>query len=148
MTHPPGDTSDGEPPQGQPPEVTVVSPAEGVCVVRVECQLDMASAPGLRRVLDHELHSGYRGLVVDLSGCEYLGSAGLAALVAARDVATDTGTALALSGLGGPVALAFNATGLRPVFTVYPAEHDALAALTDEPASAGAVETDQVGEFE
>jgi anti-sigma B factor antagonist len=135
MTGPPGDAHDDEQErQGRRPEVWVAIPAQGLCVVRVGCPVDMNTAPGLRRVLDHELRRGYRGLVVDLSGCAYLGSAGLAALVAARDVATATETVLALTGLCGAAALAFNATGLRPVFAVYPAERDAVAALAGEPA--------------
>lgn len=63
----------------QRPELTIVRPRAGLSVIEVRCELDVLTAPSLTRLLLQELEDGCRGLIVDLSGCEFLGSSGLSA---------------------------------------------------------------------
>lgn len=114
---------------GEQPELSVAYPAEGVCVVGVRCELDMVTAPSLTQLLTQELAAGHRAVVVDLAGCGFMGSSGLAALVEARDRATERSTTLALAGLTRTVARALEATALAPLFDTYPSADEAVAAL-------------------
>jgi anti-sigma B factor antagonist len=112
------------------PELSVVYPAEGICVIKVHCELDMVTAPSLTQLLAQELAADHRGVVVDLSGCGFLGSSGLASLVEARERATERGLTLALAGLTPITARALEATALKPLFDTYPTVDDAVATLS------------------
>lgn len=112
------------------PELSVVYPAEGICVIKVHCELDMVTAPSLTQLLAQELAADQRAVVVDLSGCGFLGSSGLASLVEARERATVRGITLALAGLTPITARALEATALKPLFDTYPTVDDAVAALS------------------
>jgi anti-sigma B factor antagonist len=68
-------------------------------------------------------------LVVDFSGCGFLGSSGLAALVEARERSQATGVTLVLTGLNRVLTRALDATGLSGMFTVTPTLDDALTKL-------------------
>ncbi|HEY2207530.1 MAG TPA: STAS domain-containing protein [Pseudonocardia sp.] len=111
------------------PELSV-QVVKGVCVLRVNGELDTWTTPPLRWLLSQELSGECPGLVVDLSGCAFMGSSGLAALVAARDLANDTTIGLALAGMTPIVTRALRAAGLEPLFDIYASEIDALTALT------------------
>lgn len=84
---------------GQHPELSVHQPSPKVCVITVACEVDMVTTPAFGQLLSQELAAGHPVLLVDLGGCEFMGSSGLAALMAARDQASQTGTQLALTGL-------------------------------------------------
>ena len=109
-----------------PADLRATHPAPGVCVVSVLCELDMLSAPRLRRLLTGELAHGYRLLVINFAGCEFMGSSGLAALLAARDQATTTNTRLALARLTRTVNRSLHATALDTLFDIYPTVDAAL----------------------
>ncbi|WP_019815294.1 STAS domain-containing protein [Saccharomonospora saliphila] len=67
-------------------DVRVEPPVEGVVIVRVAGEVDLAAAPALRHCVD-ERDPGLRVLVLDLSGVRFFGAAGLSALVHIRGVA-------------------------------------------------------------
>jgi anti-anti-sigma factor len=75
---------------GQQPELTVTHPRPGLCVIEVRCELDMLTGPSLTQLLLQELGGECRGLIVDMSGCEFLGSSGLAALLEGKQQADST----------------------------------------------------------
>ncbi len=89
-----------------------------VSVLTVSGELDIASGPRLRAALDEILDvpraRAPRGLVLDLTGVTFLGSAGLAVLVDAHEHATQRGIALkiVIDGPGSPVARAFQAAAI------------------------------------
>jgi len=114
---------------GSESDITVVDPVEGVCVVGVAGEIDLLAARTLQQVLARELGAGHQAVLVDLSGCEFVGSAGLAALVASRGRAKTGGTVFALAGMNHTVARSIEATGLEPLFDIYPRADDAAAAL-------------------
>jgi anti-sigma B factor antagonist len=115
------------PDDGQHPELSVHQPSPKVCVITVACEVDMVTTPAFGQLLSQELAAGHPVLLVDLGGCEFMGSSGLAALMAARDQASQTGTQLALTGLTRTVARALAATGLEPLFVIYPGLEAALS---------------------
>jgi anti-anti-sigma factor len=58
-------------------------PRRGTAVVTVRGEVDQLSAPRLREMLSARLRGTLDTLVIDLSGVEFLGTAGLSALIAA-----------------------------------------------------------------
>lgn len=95
----------------------------------------MLTAPSLSRVLGQQLAEGCQVLVVDLSGCEFMGSSGLAVLVETRERTTDASTRFALAGLTRITSRALRATGIEGLFTIYPSADEALAAFAGEQAT-------------
>lgn len=91
----------------------------------------MVTTPAFGQLLNQELAAGHPVLLVDFSGCDFMGSSGLAALMAAREQASQNGTHLALAGLNRTVSRALTATGLQQLFDIHPATEDALDALSD-----------------
>jgi anti-anti-sigma factor len=114
----------------QQPELAVTYPEDGICVLAVLCDLDMQTAPTFAQLLTQELDNGCRALIVDLSGCEFLGSSGLSALVTGKDRADSSATSLVLSGLSRVAARAIEATGLDSVFTTYASTDIAISTLS------------------
>ena len=110
----------------------VTRPRNGVGVVEVRCELDMLTAPSLTQLLAQQLAQGCQVLVVDLGGCDFLGSSGLAVLVEARERAINTSTRLALAGLTRITSRALQATAIEGLFDIYPSAGDAVAALGGE----------------
>lgn len=106
--------------------------AAGVQVIEVRCEVDLTTASRLAELLSREFAAAPKALVVDLAGCDFMGSAGLAALVKGREQAEEANVAFALAGLNRTVARALQATGLTELFTIYAtAAASAVAALGD-----------------
>jgi anti-sigma B factor antagonist len=103
--------------------------AGGIAVVAVTCELDMQTVPAFEQMLAQEARAGHSALVVDLSGCEFMGSSGLAALVEAHDRGRKAGTPLALAGLSRTLSRGIEITGLDNLFDTYPSVEAAVAAL-------------------
>jgi anti-sigma B factor antagonist len=112
-----------------PPDFAVTEPTAGVCVLAVHCEVDMSSTPELARLLIQELSAEPSVLAVDFSGCGFMSSSGLAALVEARERADDTDTTLLLVGLNRILTRALQATGLIPLFRIHPSLDEALTQL-------------------
>lgn len=102
--------------------------AEGVAVIEVTCELDMQTVPAFEQMLAQEARAGHRVLVVDLSGCEFMGSSGLAALVEAHDRGRRSGTPMALAGLTRSLRRGIEITGLDSLFAIYGTVEEAAAA--------------------
>jgi anti-sigma B factor antagonist len=90
-----------------------------VSVLTVSGEIDIASGPRLRAALDEILDvagsAAPTGVVLDLTGVSFLGSAGLAVLVDAHEHASQLGIALkiVIAGPGSPVARAFQAAAIH-----------------------------------
>ena len=65
------------------------SSVEGLAVVSVSGSVDMLTAPGLSEAIDTALTKKPKGLIVDLSKVEFLGSAGISVLMKTRDTLGD-----------------------------------------------------------
>jgi len=64
---------------------------EGVVVVTVRGEIDMATAPDLRATLDELVDDGVSRVVLDCRALEFLDSSGIGVLVAARKRLGDAG---------------------------------------------------------
>jgi anti-sigma B factor antagonist len=84
----------------EPLTVTVHRPHAALVLLRVHGEVDLVTAPGLRRALDdvcsEPARGGARRVVCDLSGVDFLGAAGVDALLGAAEMATGHGWELHL----------------------------------------------------
>lgn len=101
------------------PAVTVVSPTGDV---------DTATAGPLRAAIGEQVAAGAVHVVLDLSGVDFMGSAGLALLIAEREAAIARDGQLRLAGVPRTAGRALSLTGLTELFDTYP---DADAAAAD-----------------
>ncbi|MEJ2890832.1 STAS domain-containing protein [Actinomycetospora aeridis] len=99
-----------------------------VAVVRPVGDVDTASAAPLRSAITEQVDAGAKHVVLDLSGVEFMGSAGLALLIAEREAAIAREGELRLAGVPRTAGRALSLTGLTELFDTYP---DADAAAAD-----------------
>ena len=100
-----------------------------IAVLRVEGRLGTASSGDLIGAVVGAIESGDRRLLIDLTGVDYVSSAGLLALDAASGRMHVAGGALVLCGLSEPVRLALELSGLLPHFVVDASREEGLARL-------------------
>lgn len=99
----------------------------GRTVLLLAGELDVASAPALRRHLVEVLADGPVDLVADLSGVSFIDSSGLGILVGGVRRTRARGGDLVLCGLEGNVRDVVELTGLDRAFTVRATLEEALA---------------------
>lgn len=88
-------------------------------VLDVGGEVDLSTAPTLRRRIDALIHDGARRLVVDLERVGFLDSSGLSALVAAMKGMREVGGELALTCRQESVLKLFAVTGLDRMFAIH-----------------------------
>jgi anti-sigma B factor antagonist len=79
---------------GQPLRLCVRRPRPGAAVVLVRGEVDTLTAPRLTELLTSRLRGTLRTLVVDLSEVDFLGAAGLSALLYANLLARQLGVTM------------------------------------------------------
>lgn len=119
-------SAQAEPPNGQTVRVTVEKNGQAV-VLAVTGDIDMVTAPEFEKALLAALRERPAVLVVDLGGVEFLGSAGLTALVAAHQEAGQR-TRLRVVAASSATARPLQLTGLDQEIPVFPNRAEALAA--------------------
>lgn len=92
-------------------------------------RLDAVTAPAFDSWFSTRLQAGEHRLVLDLSGLEYISSAGLRSLLAAAKQIKAAQGAVALSGLTGTVEEVFRMSGFLTIFKVMATPEEALGAL-------------------
>jgi anti-sigma B factor antagonist len=99
---------------------------ERTCVVSVEGELDLASAPQLKWTLLELLEQDYAHYVIDLSQLTYMDSMGLGVLVGFRK-RVDGSAHLALAGVPAPQRKLLEMTGLDECFDSFATLEEALS---------------------
>jgi anti-sigma B factor antagonist len=102
----------------------------------VEGDLDLASAPSLKRALAELQATGSRHVVVDLSRVSFIDSTALGVLVGAQR-SLDPGTKLAIACAEENVLRIFELTGLDAMFEIVPTLQDALGYVQGSTTAAG-----------
>jgi anti-anti-sigma factor len=103
----------------------------GVTVIRVNGEIDMASAPEVRRSIEEATAHGGR-LVLDFGGVAFLASAGLSILVELARSAPERGVSWGIVATGRPVLRPLEAVGLLSIMPLHPTVEDAVAALSEQ----------------
>ena len=105
--------------------LTLEWPADGTLVVAVNGELDMLTAPDLRRAVLERLDASST-VVLALDGVGFLGTSGLAALIEMREHAQRTGVALRLACTERRVLRPLSIAGLHHLFEIRDSVEDAL----------------------
>jgi anti-sigma B factor antagonist len=103
----------------------VVEHGRDARILTVTGEIDVVTAPDLVDCLMTQLAAA-RVVVVDLDGVRFLGSAGVAALIQANELATSQGRTLRLVSHSRTANLALQVTGLLGCFTFADNVSDAL----------------------
>jgi anti-anti-sigma factor len=80
--------------------------------IRLDGELDLATAPELDRLLDELARHGHSRLLVDLTGLKFMDSTGLASIVRALRTADDNGHRLSVRRGSPQVQRLFELTGI------------------------------------
>jgi anti-sigma B factor antagonist len=88
-------------------------------VVYLQGEVDLASAPQLRRGIYELIDNGSQRIAVDLTGVEFMDSTGLGVLIGALKRVREGGGALVLAGIRPAVSRVFEITGLDRIFTIH-----------------------------
>jgi anti-anti-sigma factor len=110
------------------PITTSVSHDDGVAVVAVSGEIDLATIPAFEAAIAEALNERPTALIVDLSAVDFLASAGLQALVATHEnVSGEAGFAVVADGpaTSRPIEL----TGLDQILSLHASVDDAKAAV-------------------
>lgn len=111
------------------PITTSVSHDDGVAVLAVSGEIDLATIPAFEAAIAEALNQRPTALIVDLSAVDFLASAGLQALVATHEnVSGEAGFAVVADGpaTSRPIEL----TGLAQILSLHASLDDAKAAVT------------------
>ena len=111
--------------QPQPLAVSVEQ-VQGVTVVRVSGDATAIAVDGLRKSIAAAIAAKPPLMVIDLSGCAFLSSPGLAVLVQSMQLTQRGGGKLVLAGANDRVRGIFEIARLTDVFTMKPSVQDAL----------------------
>ena len=102
----------------------------GVLVVAVSGELDLGTAPRLEELLEPALASAGSPVAVDLSGCEFIDSTGIALIVRAwQALGAEDGPGFALCCVDDQVRRLLRITGLESSIPIHPGRDEAIAAL-------------------
>jgi anti-sigma B factor antagonist len=107
---------------------TAVDYEDGVAVLTVGGEVDLATVSALEAAVDEALASQPTALVVDLSEVEFLASAGLQTLVTTHEK-VGTSVQFAVVAHGAATSRPIQLTGLDEVFELFPTRAEALTAV-------------------
>ena len=98
-------------------------------VITVVGELDIATSPRVRELLSEAARDENRPLVIDLTGCDFVDSTGLATLLHGAKPAQNGESNVALVSSGGEVRKLLELTAIDRTIPVYESRDDALDAV-------------------
>lgn len=101
----------------------------GVMILRLAGSMDATTVTTFDEEWKAQLDAGSRKLVVDMSGLEYISSAGLRGILMLAKTTKVRGVALAFAGMRDMVAEMFKLSGFLTILTTYPDTESAVANL-------------------
>lgn len=105
------------------------STPQGYVLLRVNGWLTIKNKPTFESAID-QIHGS--DTILDMSGLQYMDSAGLGALLKAYVAAQKYGGRVVLAGLISRVRDLLQLTKIEPLFQIYPGVDEAVAALDKE----------------
>jgi anti-anti-sigma factor len=110
-----------------PPFGLAEEPLAGGLVLTVSGELDLATAPELRKRLETAIDSGTTRIVVDLRDVTFMDSIGLAAVVHARSRLHATGHLALVTTPGSYAQLVLEITGMPQALAIFAGRDAAIA---------------------
>ena len=102
---------------------------QGAIVVSISGKLDAVSSSEAEKSLEQTLAGKPAKLLLDLSGLEYISSAGLRILLVAAKKSRQQSCAIALCSLNSKVREVFDLSGFSSIFTIFDTEQIAIEKL-------------------
>lgn len=113
---------------GNDPITTSIAVEDGIVVLAVEGEIDLATLPAFDAAIADAEAQTRRALIVNLTGVDFLASAGLQALVAAHE-RVSRAASFAVVANGPATSRPIQLTGLDQIFSLFPTLPDALIEL-------------------
>jgi anti-sigma B factor antagonist len=110
-------------------QLTEEQPAEGLRLISVSGEIHVTTAPDFSVRLNDAIAAGTRGVVIDLSGVEFIDSTGLSVLLNGLRRVTRAHGKMALVISNPTVLRLFEITRLDSTFDIQPSREAALAAV-------------------
>jgi anti-sigma B factor antagonist len=104
----------------------------GAWVITIVGELDIATSPRVRELLSNAARDEDRPLVIDLTGCEFVDSTGLATLLHGAKPAQNGESNVALVCIGGEVRKLLELTAIDRTIPVYETLDSAIEAVLAE----------------
>lgn len=95
-------------------------------VVAVSGRMDAVTAPEFEKKLDGFIAQGEKAFLINLSGLEYISSAGLRVILACAKRLKEQSGKLVFSGLAGHVKEVFLISGFNGIFSIYETDEEGL----------------------
>lgn len=102
---------------------------DGTVLIELAGRLDAMGVQAIEKPFNEAVHHRAARVVVDMSGVDYVSSAGIALLLVKGKMLSTSGGLLAVASLGEFVWDIFERTGYTQTLPVYPTVNDALADL-------------------
>ena len=100
-----------------------------VCVVTLRGRLDVATSAAFAERVDRLIAGSQPRLLVDLSGVDFVSSAGLRVILAVMKKVKAANGIFALCAVRAPVREVLDMTGFTPLIEIHPEVSTALAAM-------------------
>lgn len=110
------------------------SRVDGVSVVTLAGELDLANAPALRELLQDEISAHDLPVVLDLAAVSFMDSTALGVLVRVRRLLRAEDRALRVACPTGPILRLLTITGLVEALGVHDSLAGAISSITEPPA--------------
>jgi anti-sigma B factor antagonist len=107
-------------------EITTTN-RENATIIAITGRVDTATAPALEQAINKEIELGHRKILLNFSQVTYISSGGLRVLLATAKKLKSPDDRFALSGLSAEVHKILRLAGFTSIFSIYPAEGEALA---------------------
>lgn len=101
-----------------------------ITVVAVSESVDALTAPDLTRTLTEQIKGGHSNLVVDLTGVEFMSSAGLRTLLGAVKESRTSGGDLRIASTNPGIDKVLKMSGFHNVAKVFTSSSEAVASFT------------------
>lgn len=102
----------------------------GIVILTLNGRLDTNTSSSLETKFGQLSGAGNKQFVFELTGLDYVSSAGLRIFLVAAKKLKAVGGKLALAGMSANVKEVFDMSGFSSIFAIYPGEADAIAALS------------------
>lgn len=111
--------------------IEIVSEIKGsVAIVRIKGDLFMAESESLRAATTEIIHSGYKNIVINLAGVNYIGSSGIGALIGLYNSLKKLGGRMIAASVPGKVVEVLELMNLS-MLEIMDSEAQALKAFAD-----------------
>ena len=96
-------------------------------IVKITGRMDAITAPSFEKALNERIAEGGTQFVMEMSGLEYISSAGLRGILATAKALKGKGGWIRFAAVGGAVKEVFDISGFGSIFRMYDSVSGALA---------------------